>query len=83
MQDKESVHLSIPQLKAIIKESIKEEFKNINQTTILSAAQAAKHLGISLPTLHKWKQQELVPYHRIGGRIFFRAEELNEFIKSM
>ena len=74
-------------LRKIIANSIAESLKSVNLSNldsnkILDAKSAAAFLNISLPTLHRWKSDGLIPYHQKGGRIFFVMSELIESVKS-
>lgn len=42
----------------------------------LTAKQTSKLLGVSVVSLHKWKKQGLIKYHRFGSRIRFRKSEI-------
>ncbi len=76
--------LTVEQLKKIVKESIKEELSNSDsfqkEEKILNAKQAASFLNVSAPTIHKWKKENVIPFHRKGGRIYFIESELVESI---
>ena len=75
-------------LKDSISESIREEFKQFVNTPkteydeLLTIEQTAKLLHVSKVTIHKWKKQRLIPFHRIGRRIMFKKKELIEAFKS-
>lgn len=42
----------------------------------LTAKQVSKLLGVSLVTLHKWKREGKLKFHRFGSRIRFRKSEI-------
>lgn len=42
----------------------------------LTAKQVSKLIGISLVTLHKWKKNGKLKFHRFGSRIRFRKSEI-------
>jgi excisionase family DNA binding protein len=42
----------------------------------LTAKQVSKLLGISLVTLHKWKKDGKLKFHRFGTRIRFQKSEI-------
>lgn len=46
--------------------------------TYLSRGQVAKHLQISLPTLHSYVKQGLIKSYRIGGKVRFKLEEVDQ-----
>ena len=42
--------------------------------------EAADYLGISLPTLDRYRRREGLPFHVRGGRAFFHRRQLDAFI---
>ena len=42
--------------------------------------EAADYLGISLPTLDRYRRKEGLPFHVRGGRAFFHRHQLDAFI---
>lgn len=49
-----------------------------NETTedFLTVKQVARLLGVSLVTVHKWKKDGKLKFHRFGTRIRFRKSEI-------
>ena len=43
---------------------------------LLTGAQAAELLGITMPTLRDWRSKGLVPGYRIANRVFYKRGEL-------
>jgi len=43
---------------------------------------AAKHLGISVPTLKLWVRDQKIPYYKIGLIVQFDIDDLDKFIES-
>jgi excisionase family DNA binding protein len=37
---------------------------------------------VTRPTIHKWKKKQLIPFYRIGRRIYFKEHELLELTAS-
>lgn len=78
-------------LKRVIREVIREELKEMTEhlqsqrpsyeETLLTRAQIAKFLNISLPTLADWMRRGL-PHIRKGGRILFLRSEVLAAIKA-
>lgn len=47
----------------------------------LNEKEAASFLGLSRQSLANWRCQRRGPvYHKIGGRIIYRAEDLEQFL---
>jgi hypothetical protein len=43
---------------------------------LLNDQQTAEILGVKRKTVHVWKQKHLLPYHQLGGRIFYKRGEV-------
>lgn len=84
--------MTILEFKALIKESVSEQFSNVlteqkenandNNEKLLTRKETSKFLGISLVTLHKWCLQGIVPSYRINTRIRFKKEDLEKIIEN-
>ncbi len=72
------------QLKSEISETVKREMQTFfsliqpqkEQTEYLTRKEAAKLLGITLPTLHEWTKTGLVQGYRIASRVRYKRSEL-------
>lgn len=51
-------------------------------TSIIRAAEAADMLGISLSTLYKWTMMRIIPHIKKRKLLFFKREELEEWLLS-
>jgi excisionase family DNA binding protein len=49
-------------------------------TNYLSVRQLATHFGMSIPTIHRWMADGLLPSTRIGSRIRFSPENISQFL---
>jgi len=69
-------------VKKVVSELRKTEF--FDSTPIdsvndrLTQKEAAKFLGVSIPTLIEYKKKSLVPYFKVGRSIFYSKSELIE-----
>lgn len=45
---------------------------------LLTRQEAAKKLKITLPTLSDWTKRKLLKSYTIGGRIYYKSEELEK-----
>lgn len=52
-----------------------------NQSLYLSRQEVAKLLKISLPTLHDWTKLKWLQSYKIGNRVLYKLEEVEEAIK--
>ncbi len=46
------------------------------QVELITRQETAKLLGVSLPTLHDWTKNGLIPAHRIGTRVRYKRQEV-------
>lgn len=80
------------ELKALIKESVKEEFLAVlheqkensskKSTELLTRKETCAMLCISLTTLHSWMKENILPYYRINSRIRFKMEDIQNILAS-
>lgn len=57
-----------------------EAVKEITEKKYLSRAEVAKLLKISLPTLRDWTKNEFLQSYKIGNRVLYRQEEVEQAI---
>jgi excisionase family DNA binding protein len=52
-------------------------------TKLLTPAEAAEYLGVSVQTLYNWRSTKRVevPAKKIGGKLRFREEDLQRFVE--
>ena len=50
--------------------------KKEKQPVLMTRAQAAELLSISLVTLRNWTTQGLLPIYQLGGRIYYKQKEI-------
>lgn len=50
---------------------------------LITRKEAAKFLGISLPTLHKYTQDGIIPAYRLGAHVRYKADELKTALAAM
>jgi len=50
--------------------------KKEKQAVLMTRAQAAALLSISLVTLRTWTAQGLLPSYQLGGRIYYKQKEI-------
>ena len=84
--------ITIPEFKALIAESVKEEFLSVlndqkaqpseKQNKLLTRNETCKLLGISLPTLHDWCLKGIIPSYRINTRIRFKSEDIEMILSN-
>jgi excisionase family DNA binding protein len=50
---------------------------------LLKRDDIAKMFGVTLVTVHAWMNAGKIPFHRMGGRVFFKKEEVVESMKAV
>ena len=66
-------------------DSIIDRIDNPNDSSMLSptwitSKQLAQHLGVSVAAITNLRGKK-IPYYKIGGRILFKKEEVNQFLE--
>jgi excisionase family DNA binding protein len=91
MQDFILSPITREELKLDISETIKKELQTIlatlhpqkEETELLSRKDAAKVLGVSLPTLNEWTKSGTVKGYRIASRIRYKRSELDSSLSQI
>lgn len=89
MQEGISITLSKEEFKSLILEAITEyngspdnSKTEAQQEPFLKIEEVCDLLKVSKVTIHKWKREGRIPYHRISNRIYFLRSEILEALKS-
>ena len=89
MESIEIKNLSVNDLKQIIREVLEEwelengkNDQNDESSDYLTRMKVADKLHISLPTLHKLVNQGYLSPYRVGNRVLFKNEDIEEFLES-
>lgn len=48
---------------------------------LMKRIEVADLFNVSLPTIHSWMKNGIIPFHRIGGRTYFKKHEVIHAIK--
>jgi len=76
------IKMSYQQLKDLIRSCIQEYLQeHLKQAppednTLLKIDAIADYLGVSKVTIHSWKKQGKIPFHRMGRRVYFKKSEI-------
>jgi len=73
--------LSMDELKKAIREVLKQELIDIKEKDLMTAKEVIDFLSISKSCLNEWKSNGVIPYKRLGKRIYFRRSEITEALK--
>lgn len=80
-------HVSVSELKELIAEAVAAQVKHLTpqQTDpeLLTRAQVAGILGISLPTLNEWTKTGVIPALRIGSRVRYKKPDVYAALKEV
>lgn len=52
-----------------------------NPDLLLTTIQVQNALGVSGPTLYRWRKQHIIPCYKVGGVIKYRSGEIVKFLK--
>lgn len=53
-----------------------------NPDMLLTTGQVKQVLGVSDPTLYRWRKLRLIPCYRVGGVFKYKANEIINFLKN-
>jgi len=73
----------LAQIESIVEKKLNEKIAQLTPSKkwhYMSRNEVAKLLKISLPTLHDWTKQGIVISYRIGSRILFRSDEIDQSV---
>lgn len=73
-------HLRFPSKKQ--KAGFETPFEVIDNTKLLTRSETAQILQISLPTLHVYTKRGLIKSYRIGTKIRYKSQEIEEALTS-
>jgi len=83
--------IELPEFKRMLEEAISKQLKSFvpnqnveqKQNQLLTRKQTANFLCISLPTLHDWTKTGVIKAHRIGNRVLYKIDEINNSLNQI
>ncbi len=54
----------------------------MNDNNLLDIKEVARYLHIAKSTLYRWVNQKKIKYIKVGSRVLFSQDDLNEFINN-
>lgn len=81
--------IELPEFRRILEEAISNQLKCFapvvepKQNQLLTRKQTADFLCISLPTLHDWTKTGIIKAHRIGNRVLYKIDEINNSLNQI
>lgn len=82
-------NVELSDIKKVVEEVLEinlERFKNNAKEdllTLLTRENTAKLLCVSLPTLHDWTKNGIVKAYRIGNRVLYKLEDVNDALTAI
>ena len=61
-------------------EDLKQDFQPKEPLEYLSRVEVSEMLKIDLSTLHNWTKKSILKAYQIGGRIYFKRQEIEKAI---
>lgn len=81
--------IELSELKKIVEDAILNQLKHFTPVVeqrnvqLLTRKQTADFLCISLPTLHDWTKTGIIQAHRIGNRVLYKFDEINNSLRQI
>lgn len=50
------------------------------EPNLMSIQQTAEYLGLSVGTIYQWRSQHKIPYIKVGRKVRFRKEQLEQWL---
>ena len=72
--------LTLNELRELIREIVSYELDKQGRKPIMDIKEASKYLSISSKTMYKWIQEKKIPCYRPSGKVYFKLQELENFI---
>ena len=63
--------------------SVRRQDQFPDSNVLLKIHEVAKLLSVSKVTIHDWKRKGIIPFHRMGGRVFFKKQEVIQALKKV
>jgi excisionase family DNA binding protein len=61
----------------------KSDITDQQDANLLTRADVSKMFGVTLTTVHAWMKSGALPFHRIGGRTFFKRMEVIQSLRQV
>ncbi|MFM9987375.1 helix-turn-helix domain-containing protein [Flavobacterium sp.] len=81
--------IELSELKKIVEDAVFNQLKCFvpiveqKSNQLLTRKQTASFLCISLPTLHDWTKTGIIKAHRIGNRVLYKNDEINDSLSQI
>ena len=82
--------ITLDNLKTVIVQGVDERLKELvkqpepqKKVQYLTRHEVAKLLSISLPTLHDWSKKKILNPYRMGCRVYYKSDEVDQALKQI
>ena len=79
MKEIQLVQLTTDEFKSILSGVVSDVLDNSSspeETVLLTGKEVLSRLNITQPTLHKYKNECLFPHYKLGGRVYYKWDEV-------
>lgn len=81
-------NFELSDIRKVVEEVLEQQLKGLlvpekTEQKMLTRKQTAQFLCISLPTLHDWTKTGVVKAHRIGNRVLYKQDEVNQALQQI
>ena len=81
-------NFELSDIRKVVEEVLEQQLKGLlvpekTESKLLSRKDTAKFLCISLPTLHEWTKTGVIKAHRIGNRVLYKQDEVNQALQQI
>jgi excisionase family DNA binding protein len=67
-------------IETIIEKKLEEKIKIEKAVHLMSRKEVAVYFKVSIVTIHNWTKEGILPSHRVGSRIFYKSNEIEEVV---
>lgn len=90
MENTVLIPMTMDVFKSVLSDTVRKELEKISsvkdepkQTELITRAETARILGISLPTLHDWTKKGIIAGYRIASRVRYKKAEILESVEQI
>lgn len=90
MENTVLIPMTMDVFKSVLSDTVRKELEKISsvkdepkQTELITRAETARILGISLPTLHDWTKKGIIVGYRIASRVRYKKAEILESVEQI
>lgn len=73
----------LQRIDALVEKRLAERLKVEAPVRLMNRKEVAAFLRVSTVTVHQWGKEGLLPYHRIGSRVYYKSNEVEAALHSV